>query len=700
MSFDGESPSAVLYLPVKKLPPHDSSHPLPLHDPEGRRLRTQVNILPRIDMKAAAIACASLASILLTGCGIQPFTDTTVHTMAVSGTAFGGQPPITGSIITLFATGQSGYGSNGTVLGSATTDSHGNFNIASATGCGDPQQVYIVANGGNPGLTAGTNNSAIVLVAALGNCSSVSATTHVNLNEVTTIAAAYALSGFAGTGVRIGTSLTNPLGLQHAFQNAANIVDVSSGTPRSTTPAGNGTVPAALINSLADILEPCVNSTSPASGTCTTLFSNATPPAVTGLAAPANTWQAALDMAQYPGNKTAALYGLMLGTPSFVPTLGATFPNDLSIGIAYTAGLGTNGATSATAPFGIAADANDNLWITGASGAGLIELSSVGAVLSPNGGWGNSALQTASGASTRQVAVDRNGNIWTVDNASSGGNIYEYNPTASTTTITTPGTIPLSGIAVDGGNNIWYSTESASGTQVFGQLAYNSGSNTFAATPTTFAASNVIGAGGVAALTVDAVTNNVWGPSQGAGITNYFLSPYSAPVNTSTTGGSSNYAAAIDRNGNAWITNTVTGGNNSSLYKVTHGNPSGAPIVYNATVTGGLGLDGLQSIAIDGNNRLFLNSAAANTLVEFDPAIGTTGGNTGTFLLTASGDGFNPSSNTSGTGILNANRTATIDASGALWMVNSAGTQPVVQVLGIAAPTVAVLGQGKYGAKP
>ncbi len=666
-------------------------------------MRTQrAKDLSRKALKPAAVAFCSISALLLAGCAIQPFTDTTAHSLAIKGTAFGGQPPVAGATITLYATGQSGYGSNGTFLGSATSDSHGSFNIASATGCGDPQQVYLVASGGNPGLAAGTNNTALVLVAALGNCSSVSASTFININEVTTIAAAYALSGFSATSgpINIGTSATNPLGLQHAFQNAANIVDFSTGTARTTTPGGNGTVPNAVINSLADILEPCVNSTSGAGSACATLFTNAKPPAVTAISAPINTWQAALDMAQYPGNNTATLYGVILGTPSFQPTFGATAPNDLSIGIAYTAGLGNDGTTPAKAPWGIAADASDNLWITGATKAGLIELSSAGAVLSPNGGWGNTALQTASGASTRQVAVDRNGNIWTVDNAASGGNIYEYNPTAATTTITTPGTVSLSGIAVDGGNNIWYSTASASGTQLFGQLAYNSGTHTFATIPTTFAANNVIGSGGVAALTVDAVTNNVWGPSQGAGITNYFLSPYSAPVGTSTTGGSSNYAAAIDKNGNAWITNTVAGGNNSSLYKVTHGNPSGTPVAYNATVSTGLGLDGLQSIAIDGNNRLFLNSASANTLVEFDPAIGTTGGNAGTFLLTAAGNGFNPSSNTPGTGIINSNRTTTIDASGALWMVNAAGSQPVVQILGIAAPTVAVLGQGTYGVKP
>jgi hypothetical protein len=457
-----------------------------------------------------------------------------------------------------------------------------------------------------------------------------------------------------------------------------------------------------MINTLADILEPCVNSASGSSTACAALFAGAKPPSVTGIAAPTNTWQAALDMAQYPGNNTAALFALVLGAPSFQPTIGSTAPNDLSIGVLYTAGFATDGTTVAAAPSGIAADASDNVWITGATNAGLIELSSNGSLASPSaGGWGTTALKTAS---TQQVAVDLKGNIWTVDSAASGGNIYQYAPGTATTTVTTPGSVALGGIAVDQNNNIWYATKASSGTQVFGQLAYNSGSNSFATTPTTLTGSNVIGSGGVSALTVDAKTGNVWGPSQGAGITNYFLSPYSSPVASVTTSGGSNYAAAIDQSDNTWITNTVSGTNASSLYKVAHGNPSGTPIAYSPTVTSGLGLDGSRSIIIDGSNRIFVNSYTAGTIVEFDPSIGTTGGNTGSFLLTAVGNGFAPynAAGVSNSALVKSGaRTMAIDSAGALWTVNGTSTSiPVVQILGIAAPTIPVLAQGKYGVKP
>ncbi len=128
----------------------------------------------------AAILFCSVSAWVLSGCGVAPYTDTTTHTLSISGTAFGGQPPISNASVILFATGSTGYGSGASAIGTATTDTSGNFQITGFTPCADPQQVYIVATGGNPGLTAGTNNTAIVLAAALGNCSTISSSTHVD----------------------------------------------------------------------------------------------------------------------------------------------------------------------------------------------------------------------------------------------------------------------------------------------------------------------------------------------------------------------------------------------------------------------------------------------------------------------------------------------------------------------------------------
>jgi hypothetical protein len=52
---------------------------------------------------------------------------------------------------------------------------------------------------------------------------------------------------------------------------------------------------------------------------------------------------------------------------------------------------------------------------------------------------------------------------------------------------------------------------------------------------------------------------------------------------------------------------------------------------------------------------------------------------------------------------VSAARNETVDSSGALWTINgssTAGFQPVVEILGIAAPVNPVLAAGKYGVAP
>ena len=153
----------------------------------------------------------------LTGCGANGNftqglgTDTAVK--GLSGTVHGGPNPVSGATVTLYATAtvaspaagnNYGYGQAGTVLGTTTTDANGNFTLTGdASKCTAGQQAYIVGAGGKTG--ANSTNSAAVLMAALGPCSGITDSTTVLINEPTTIAAAYALSGFmsdSGTGAR------------------------------------------------------------------------------------------------------------------------------------------------------------------------------------------------------------------------------------------------------------------------------------------------------------------------------------------------------------------------------------------------------------------------------------------------------------------------------------------------------------------
>ena len=84
----------------------------------------------------------------------------------LGGAVYGGQQPITGAAVTLWAAGTTGsYGTGATSVATTTTDSNGNFsfNSGGVSPCTTGQYLYITSVGGNPG--AGTNQYAALMAA-------------------------------------------------------------------------------------------------------------------------------------------------------------------------------------------------------------------------------------------------------------------------------------------------------------------------------------------------------------------------------------------------------------------------------------------------------------------------------------------------------------------------------------------------------
>ncbi len=203
----------------------------------------------------------------------------------------GGTTGISGSTVTLYAAGSSGYGSGATMLGTATTAGDGSFTMTySARASGNPQ-TYITATGGNAGQGA---NSAIGLMAALGPFDKLSDATSVTINELTTAAAEWSLTQFLNpTGRILGAPALGPaLALPNAYIGFANLAAINpitlsvSGNPSSFLPTAaectEMSPPAncdALerLNTLSNILAGCVESTGPASTACATLLCDAVP---------------------------------------------------------------------------------------------------------------------------------------------------------------------------------------------------------------------------------------------------------------------------------------------------------------------------------------------------------------------------------------------------------------------------------------
>jgi hypothetical protein len=578
-------------------------------------------------LRSLRLSLACLLPLALTGCTLESTgVATPVAGLAIQGKVFGGQAPIVGAHVYLFAantTGNAGPGiaasssnvslsllnaaathNSDTVGAYVLTDASGSFSITGDYSCTPNTQVYVYALGGNPGSGV---NSAAGLLAALGNCPSVgnflTATPYIVVNEVSTIAAAYAFAGYAtdATHVSSSGSALALVGINNAFANAANLAGISTGVALATTPAGNGTVPQGEINTLGNVLAACVNSASSASAACGTLLSNA----MNGSITPTDTATAAINIAHNPGTNIANLYALSTGTPPFAPALSAQ-PLDFTIALSFTGG-GIND------PVSIAVDGNGNVW-TANGATGHISVSQIngvtGAAISPAGGYtGNGLTQPFA------IAIDPLGNAWV-------NNMYLSTPPSNVSVFTPAGAV-FTGSPFSGGG---LSTQNSFNATSPRDIAFDASGNAWIA--------NLSGT----ATELNGATGAAMSPSTGY------------PIGTST---NSESGVAVDSAGHVWI----SGMNGNVLYEMAVSN--GATLGASAYTAGGL--EQPYSIAIDASNNIWLpNNFDPNTLV------GTT---VSKFTSVTTGVAF------SGGGIVGPNGVA-IDGAGNVWVSNQIHSGP------------------------
>jgi streptogramin lyase len=371
---------------------------------------TSSAISKRIGTRAAILAATAAATgVLLGGCGlggdsVTAISGNTAPQARFQGKVYGGQQPVYGATIQLYTVGTMGPASAAAPLiaSTVTTNSSGQFAITGTYSCTSATQVYIVATGGSAG--SGTN-SALSLMAALGPCSSLTQSSFININELTTIAAVYALSPYMTDYAHIGATGSNPSGLVNAFKTTNLLVDSGLGTP-PTPPAGM-TLPATRLNTLADILAACVNTTGASSTGCTSLFT------ATGAS---ETIGAGLAIAKNAGSANlTALYSLAVPASPFVPTLTAQ-PSDFTLAVNYT-------GPELASPYGIAIDASGNAWVTNEAGFSVVKAPS------PTQSFATTTYSSGGLLAPRGISIDRTGNIWIANTA--GNNIVELTSAGS-----------------------------------------------------------------------------------------------------------------------------------------------------------------------------------------------------------------------------------------------------------------------------
>jgi hypothetical protein len=371
--------------------------------------------------------------------------------------------PVSGASVSLYAAGTTGYGSAASALeisGSATqvvTTATGQFTIPAGYTCpSQSSQMYLVALGGNAG---GGINPNLAMMTALGPCGGLSSTANITINEVTTIASVWALAPFMSDYAHIGSSSANAtVGMANAFAAVNNLVNIQTGQALATTPAGNGTVPQAEIDTLADVLDSCAVTAGGAVGDgspCGVLFGDTNPTTATNTA-PVDMLRAALNIALSPqgvGNQNNGtfIYALLPANRPYLPVL-ATAPNDWSISLSFSGG----GLGSQSFAIGFAIDALGDIWTANNGYNSVTELNSLGAALSPpgtaTGGFQDPSLNTPDA-----IAIDPLGNAWIVNDVGSLTELSPYGIGLSGSAGYTGGglTNPKDGMAIDGKGNVW-----------------------------------------------------------------------------------------------------------------------------------------------------------------------------------------------------------------------------------------------------
>lgn len=186
-------------------------------------------------------------------------------------------------------------------LGETTTNDDGRYDLGGAAGSDDADVFYLTAAGGEARTAAAKGpNPATTLLAMLGT----GAPEHVTINELTTVASAWAGAQFLDGNALRG----NALGLRIAAGNVPNLVDLKTGGlgPVITDPLnGPQTTTLARMNTLGLLLSACVTAIPDA---CARLFDAATPP---DGAAPTDTLAAARNIARHPWHNAEKLFGLL-----------------------------------------------------------------------------------------------------------------------------------------------------------------------------------------------------------------------------------------------------------------------------------------------------------------------------------------------------------------------------------------------------
>lgn len=698
---------------------------------------------------------------MLAGCGVKGSTPSTNYSTPVmlQGQVFAGRNYMAGATVKIYETQPSGIATNGIyvgkakLLGTVTANTTGGWSVDNIS-CSSPDQLYVTAEAGVPFPSAQlsttlVNNPNSLMMTAIGDCSILSSTKDTNnttsivTNEASTVAAVWALRNFIsldGTTVNVTSSSTNYAGtngmgtptsfagLVHAFLNANSLSPYKIGnfvqyTNGSADGASGGLVPVQELNSLAYAQYLCTigGTKSGDFSYCNQLYQLATPP---GKSAPTNSLQAMLNIARYPANNAADILNFTL-TPIpftgqtasqqinsgvYVPYLtsfgsGGGSATDWSVAIYYLPGYGTTSTgQGSTYPQFVTLDANDDVFFSNPNGSSstagnVIALTSNGQSL-----WTSDTDQNKL-TLPRAIAADAFGHIWVANGSTATVNAFVQEMDASTGAVLqrySSNSNTLYGVTIDSLGNVWYGSNTTTGQNLHELIRNGStySEATFPVTPSSPA--------GLLQIRSDS-NNNIWaaGNSSSNSRIAYFpntgttsIPTYTGGLKFAITAGSGIYGIAPDANGNAYIASNGTG---SGIFRATV-TGSGSSAVISASNVGANPAANSRFFDIDGAGSIwYLDNTTGTYLYQYTPSTGSTNSyyscyNAGTMTGTGTASSVVQTCSTG----MSTKLDLAIDSTGSIWVASygNSGGGRMVQIIGLATPTIPLKALGRPGVMP
>lgn len=602
------------------------------------------NNLPQLTgTKRSLLVLLASSALFTAGCSnmmsTAPSSGAVPQAKSIGGKVHGGFQPVIGATVKLYYAGQTPSFPT-TEAATTTSAADGSFSFTQSGTTGQPENgniyscpttsnplVYVIAKGGNTlgdGVST-ESNSAAAFIGVYGDCSELTSSNFIELNEATTVATMVAVQQYFdpnSEGLSADGIGTAKIAIDSTPATIANMVNLTTGFAVTSTNIagihglGASTVVAtpesSKINLMANILASCVNNTSASAPNCTTLFANAVPPNPATTGRPAGTrFSQATDVLQAlyfmltnptSGGTTnqANLFGLSAGVGAAFQPILTDQPSDWTVAIVYssTSSCGTGGGALFSAPSQVAIDLNGQVWVANGevTNGNVVQLTSNGAPSACNSfGSGATAAKSA-------LFIDSTGStggagkIWS--SLSGSSTITRFNPIDSThLTFTAAG--PVLAITGDGTGNIFLST--ATGLYEI-PAAFAAGAT---ATTPTLLSSTVTNA---VSLMPDK-TGAIWassGTSTLQQVVGTTVNPFTASANTQS--------VAVNSANNVFVS-SVTPGNSISYFA-----NGGSGYLLLGSVAGPLGgLNQPTAITLDGASNVWI----VNMLADTNPAFAT-----------------------------------------------------------------------------